>query len=86
MKIKLKVHLSGARNGKAWPPRGSVIEVPDAEGADMCAGGLATPVADTDGDVETAIMDAAEQRADDGTDGGGPVTTETGPRRVRGKS
>lgn len=42
----MKVELSGTRNGQPWPKRGEVGHVPDAEGADLCASGMADPVAD----------------------------------------
>lgn len=44
MKVKLSISVSGLRDGKPWPARGEIIEVPDQEGADMCAAGQAEPV------------------------------------------
>jgi len=62
MKIRMKVDVSGARNGRAWPARGEVIELPDGEAADLCASDMAEPVADDD--VETAVpADDSEKRA-----------------------
>ena len=52
MKIRMKVVMSGTRNGEAWPLPGGEIEVPDDEGANMCANGLATPVRSDEDDVE----------------------------------
>lgn len=45
MLVRMKVSMSGTRNGQDWPPRGSVLELPDAEGADYCRTGMAEPVA-----------------------------------------
>jgi hypothetical protein len=45
MKVRMKVGISGTIDGRDWPGVGGEIEVSDAEGADMCARGLAEPVA-----------------------------------------
>lgn len=67
MKIRMKIDVSGSRNGVPWPPRGGVLDLPDAEGAALCAMGGAEPVEDDD--VETAVPDDdTEKRA---------LTTET---------
>ncbi|MGW0993528.1 hypothetical protein ACWD5V_09495 [Streptomyces sp. NPDC002523] len=65
MKIRMKTAVSGSRNGQPWPPRGGTLELPDGEGAALCASGLAEPVADdVDASVETAIPEGdAEKRA-----------------------
>jgi len=60
VKVRMKVEVSGTRNGKPWPRRGEVVDLPDAEGADLCAAGLADPVTDTR--VEKAVAPAAETR------------------------
>jgi hypothetical protein len=64
VKIRMQVDISGTRgDGRDWPRRGGEIDVDDQEGADLCAGGLATPVA-VDEPVETrAEPTAAEVRA-----------------------
>lgn len=61
MKVKMRVDVSGAFNGVAWPPRGEVVEVSDEHGVDLCASGIAEPVADA-GPVETATAPEAEKR------------------------
>lgn len=70
MKIRMKVSVSGTRDGKPWPPAGEQIDLPDHEAAAMCAAGHATPVADVEGDVETAVVDepVEERDADDDLD------------------
>jgi hypothetical protein len=63
----MKTDVSGSRDGQPWPKRGETMEVSDAEGADLCASGMAEPVGDKDHDVETAVP------------GGRPLTTFDGP-------
>ncbi len=53
MKIRMKIYVSGTHDGEDWPRVGEIAVVDDEVGADMCAHGLADPVADKDGDVET---------------------------------
>lgn len=45
MRIRMKASMSGMRNGVAWPRAGEEIDVPAQEGADLCAAGIAEPVA-----------------------------------------
>lgn len=61
MKVRMKVDMSGTRNGQQWPARGETVEVGDGEGADLCAAGLAEPVAEDR--VETAVAPEPEKRA-----------------------
>lgn len=65
----MKVDVSGTRNGQAWPRQGEVVDVGDQEGADLCAAGMATPVAVDK--TEKAVPEAAEER----------LTTRSGPTR-----
>lgn len=46
MRVRMKVDVSGSRDGQDWPPRGGVIEVPEQEGAELCRSGMAEPVAE----------------------------------------
>lgn len=62
MRVRMKVDVSGTRNGQPWPRRGQVADVDDAEGAQLCHAGLAEPVAVAE-PVETATAPSAEQRA-----------------------
>jgi hypothetical protein len=64
MKIRMKVYVSGTHDGVDWPRIGDVAEVDDEVGADMCAHGLADPVAVKGGKVEKAVVDdeAVEER------------------------
>lgn len=83
MKIRMKADISGSRNGKPWPRRGETIDVPDAEGADLCASGIAEPVASKARSVETATPDDdSEQRQEPEKKPDAeqkPVTTESAP-------
>jgi hypothetical protein len=57
----MKVAVSGTRNGEDWPGKGGEIEMPDHEGADLCASGIAEPVVDNK--VETAVAPESEKRS-----------------------
>lgn len=64
MRIRMKVALSGTRNGKDWPPPGETIDLPDNEAAAMCAAGLADPVKDEPKpETAKAPEDDVEKRA-----------------------
>ena len=63
MHVKLKVDMSGTRDGAPWPARGETLEVDDAEGADLCAAGMAEPVTKRDAEkAETATAPEPEKR------------------------
>ena len=61
MRIKMKALITGTRDGEDWPLPGAEIDVPDAEGASLCASGHATPVAVPE-KTERATAPAAEKR------------------------
>jgi hypothetical protein len=63
MRVRMKVDVSGARNGVSWPARGETVELPDSEGADLCASGLAVPVPESEGAAEQAIAVADSEQA-----------------------
>jgi hypothetical protein len=46
VKVKMKVGISGSRNGRPWPDIGEEVTLPDQEGKEMCEAGLAEPVAE----------------------------------------
>ena len=64
MRIRMLVEKTGPRyDGRMWPYTGGEIDVPDDEGAALCAQGDAAPVVVKDADVETraeAAVSAAE--------------------------
>lgn len=47
MKVRMVQQMSGPRgDGTDWPAFGAEIDVSDEEGRDLCAGGIAIPVAE----------------------------------------
>lgn len=62
MKVCMNVAISGTRNGEPWPSVGGEIVVGDIEGADLCAAGLASPVAEV-AKVEKKVAPKPEVRA-----------------------
>lgn len=59
MKVRMKTHISGTRNGVRWPEAGGEVVVTDTEGADLCSQGLAEPVAEK---AERATAPKPEKR------------------------
>lgn len=66
MRIRMKVTLSGTRNGEDWPPAGQVADIPTGEAQHLIASGIAEAVDGRTGQapaVETATApDTAEKR------------------------
>lgn len=60
MKVRLKLEMSGMRHGVDWPAYGEILEVDDAEGAQLCQAGIAEPVVEDK--VETAVLPQPEKR------------------------
>jgi hypothetical protein len=46
VKVRMKVGISGSRNGRPWPEIGEEVTLPDQEGKEMCESGMAEPVAE----------------------------------------
>lgn len=70
MRIRMKVGLSGTRNGQDWPAVGEIADIPTGEAQHLVASGIAEEVTgDEDGrgqvsEVETAAApDTAEKRS-----------------------
>lgn len=61
MKVQMKLKIQGSRNGIRWPEAGGVVDLPDNEGADLCAAGIAEPVAEP-AKVEKAVAKKPEKR------------------------
>jgi len=60
MRVRMKVAISGTRDGATWPDKGGEIDLPDEEAAQLLRDGRAEPVADVP-EVETAtVPDDAE--------------------------
>lgn len=62
MLVKMRAHVSGLRDGQPWPPVGGTIDVPDDEGATLCANRMAEPVYDPEHRVERAVAPEPEMR------------------------
>ena len=77
MKVRMKVQMSGTRNGELWPAVGEIVELSDAEGAKYCANGTAEPVA------ARAKAETATVKADDVEERKSGLTTKRGPGRPR---
>jgi hypothetical protein len=59
MRVRMKVGLSGTRDGKDWPPVGGSVDLPDDEAAHLVTAGLAAPD-DKQPPVEEATAPPAE--------------------------
>ncbi|MEY4373220.1 MAG: hypothetical protein RL219_1989 [Actinomycetota bacterium] len=61
MKIRMKVDISGTRNGEPWPAQGEIIDLPDDEAQSLIDNNMAEAVAKTK--AETAAVEPAEETA-----------------------
>ncbi|MER8042714.1 hypothetical protein [Streptomyces sp. NPDC094032] len=75
MRVRMRVQISGTRDGAEWPERGGTIDLPDDEAEQLIRYGAAeadepapddappTDTGETDPDVETAAApDSTEKR------------------------
>ncbi|MBO0917534.1 hypothetical protein [Streptomyces laculatispora] len=64
MKVRMKVQMSGTRNGEEWPARGEVADLPTGEAQHLVASGIAEEAsAVSEPEVETATApNTAEKR------------------------
>jgi hypothetical protein len=46
LRVKMKVSLTGTRDGEEWPPRGQCADLPDDEATHLVTAGLAGPCAE----------------------------------------
>lgn len=63
MKIRMKVQMSGTRNGKRWPKAGETADIPTGEATHLVASGIAEHIPDepvTEPVTETATGPEAE--------------------------
>ncbi|MFF5891185.1 hypothetical protein ACFY72_20740 [Streptomyces globisporus] len=59
MRIRMKVGLSGTRNGVDWPPAGEVTDIPTGEAQHLVDAGIAEKVdgdEDREGDAATGPL------------------------------
>ncbi|MGW2511274.1 hypothetical protein ACWC0A_17945 [Streptomyces scopuliridis] len=54
MKVRMKVSMSGTRNGEEWPPQGELADLPTGEAQHLVAAGIAEEVADEAPKTETS--------------------------------
>jgi hypothetical protein len=77
MRVKMKVDMSGTRDGVPWPPRGTPIDLPEAEALQYLNADMAVPAGEEPPQTATMPTDDVETR--------GPVTTRTGPVKKTNK-
>lgn len=65
MRVRMKVTVSGTRDGEPWPTKGGEVDLPDDEAKHLLAGGLAEEP-DSEPDVEEATAPAAEKSTPSG--------------------
>ncbi|MFE9886276.1 hypothetical protein [Streptomyces scopuliridis] len=46
MKVRMKITMSGTRNGEEWPPKGAAVDLPTGEAQHLVAAGIAEEVPD----------------------------------------
>jgi hypothetical protein len=52
MKIKMKIQITGTRDGVSWPAPGGEVELPDREAAKLVDAGFAVAVVTKGDDIE----------------------------------
>ncbi|MEV5538481.1 histone-like nucleoid-structuring protein Lsr2 [Saccharopolyspora shandongensis] len=62
MRVRMIGAISGARNGNPWPKPGDTIDLPDEEGAMLCAHRMAQPVEPAAVETRPAPADDVETR------------------------
>jgi hypothetical protein len=81
VKVRMKVGVSGSRNGRPWPDIGEEVTLPDQEGKEMCESGMAEPVAEKPR-VETREAKTETREAGTAERGTGtPSTPESKPAK-----
>lgn len=48
MRVRMKVTISGTRDGQSWPERGGFVDLPDSEAEQLIASGLAASPDDSE--------------------------------------
>ena len=84
MRIRMKIAMSGLRNGEPWPPVGQTTELPTGEAQHLCASGIAEEVTGKPGDEETATPPPSEDtKAPEPETATPPTETKRGRGRPR---
>lgn len=61
MRVQMRAQITGTRDGELWPGPGVEVDLPDEEGAALCASGHAVPAV-SGPVVERATAPAGEER------------------------
>lgn len=97
MFVRMKINITGSRDGVPWPPPGGVLEVPDHEGDELVAQGYAEVAdgpdaeaapaeegsSDAPGDGDDGPAEESGSDADEGRIEGGEATVPTRKRARR---
>ncbi|MFZ3569956.1 hypothetical protein ACOKM5_23400 [Streptomyces sp. BH097] len=67
MQVRMKVTMSGTRNGQDWPPRGELVDLPEAEADDMVRAGLAEMPDEADESEAPQVEEATAPKAETST-------------------
>jgi hypothetical protein len=62
MRVRMTVQVSGMRNGQEWPARGSVVDLPDTEAAELVRAGMAVPAGEPESETATPPTESTETR------------------------
>lgn len=65
MLVRMLEHILGTRDGKPWPPRGGIVDLPESEALALFAHGYAQPVAvsESSGNTHQDDQAASEERS-----------------------
>jgi hypothetical protein len=58
--VKMRVGVSGLRDGVPWPPVGGTIDLPASEALHLFEQRMADPVHDPESGVERAVVDESD--------------------------
>lgn len=84
MRIRMKIALSGLRNGQPWPAVGQTTELPTGEAQHLVASGIAEEVPDGPPAEETATPPPSEDtKAPEPETATPPAETKRGRGRPR---
>lgn len=64
MRLRMKIHITGVRDGEPWPPAGGVIDVDDLEAAGLIQAGYAEEAPDDDPTAATEPAAGADSNPD----------------------
>ncbi|MFF1843055.1 hypothetical protein ACFVW9_15080 [Streptomyces sp. NPDC058217] len=74
MRVRMKVSVSGTRDGESWPAKGGTIDLPEDEAKNLIAIGVAAEGSDEDEAGPAEENAAAPADEETATPGGRPST------------